>query len=160
MIGGVSDDLLAADQEDESLNTYKATLLGRLLYPSTSTLPVLLKLLLIAPPPPLPLSHFYTVSLLKYRTRSYRIFIIYSILHTELHVFVSLIVRKNNAAHKINCTFVPWYIMRIRKVRYSLDVLHGGGGGLRINELQVLLGNMKCLQFLVIKICGSRYAWT
>jgi hypothetical protein len=42
MIGGVSDDLLAADQEDESLNTYKATLLGRLLYPSTIKLHVIL----------------------------------------------------------------------------------------------------------------------
>jgi hypothetical protein len=52
MIGAVSDDLLAADQEDESLNTYKATLLGRLLYPTTSRLPVLLKILFIAPPFP------------------------------------------------------------------------------------------------------------
>jgi hypothetical protein len=61
MIGAVSDDLLAADQEDESLNTYKATLLGRLLYPSTSKLPVLLKILLIAPSPP----HRIVTTLLK-----------------------------------------------------------------------------------------------
>jgi hypothetical protein len=102
MIGGVSDDLLAADQEDESLNTYKATLLGRLLYPTTSRLPVLLKILFIAPPP----SRFYRISLLKYRTGTYRIFCSYKIPYTStvincLHVFSKIIALKYNAAYKV-----------------------------------------------------------
>ncbi len=85
MIGGVSDDLLAADQEDESLNTYKATLLGRLLYPSTSRLPVLLKILLIAPPP-LPISTpFFSTNTVPVPT-VYLLFTKYTVLN-KLHEF-------------------------------------------------------------------------